>query len=317
MINLFMCRIGTAWAIAAGLGLALAFMYCDAVAVCTPAPEAVDVLYLRLMGRHRDVPESNLFVKDLTAGATIRATVRAIILSPGWSAKYAKAKSTKETVTALYRQLLNRDPDPSGLASQAGILATNGLVNVVNGFLTSPEYVSRSGDWGLPGTTNRVCEYPTTIFTSPGCGLLHPTSCSVTCLARKQHGEYSCDFSPFKWEPHCYCANGPANPRNNGNGGADNPGLDQTCPAAPPMNGDTRCTLESWSDVFEVTVFEENSCGTAGVLLNVYRLQRNVQSPVINSRVGRIMLRSKLGASSNPGNYTGAWCRNLEVVHVP
>lgn len=58
-----------------------------------------------------------------------------------------KIQDPRDAVSAVYRAILRRDPDPNGLALYTAVLAQEGLQRVLETFLTCPEYraLSRQG----------------------------------------------------------------------------------------------------------------------------------------------------------------------------
>jgi Ca2+-binding EF-hand superfamily protein len=60
-------------------------------------------------------------------------------------------------VTALYKHLLGRQPDPDGLKAHVVGANTHGFPAVIDALLASDEYQQKVGDHGVPGSNLRYC----------------------------------------------------------------------------------------------------------------------------------------------------------------
>ena len=125
--------------------------------------DAVRVLYQRLLGRDPD--ESGLRTyTEMAKRDGIEAVARSIVSS----GEYRQAASTgraanadlaayENAVRSLYRHLLGRDPDPTGLQDLTRIAVERNLDLVVDRIVRSPEYERQYGDNVVPGRNVRYC----------------------------------------------------------------------------------------------------------------------------------------------------------------
>jgi Ca2+-binding EF-hand superfamily protein len=136
--------------------LALAPALAWAQQPCTPnADSVVDSIYRQLLQRPAG-GEGNARAEQLRNGQiSVREIVRDIAKSQEHADRFLPANDRAQAVTALYRHLLGRDPDPAGLNNHVeGRIA---LVALVDTFVNSPEYQQKYGDNGVPGTSLRYC----------------------------------------------------------------------------------------------------------------------------------------------------------------
>jgi hypothetical protein len=125
--------------------------------------DAVRILYQRLLGRDPD--ESGLRTyTEMAQRDGIEAVARSIVSS----AEYRQAANTgraanadlaayENAVKSLYRHLLGRDPDPTGLRDLTRIAVERNLDLVVERIVRSPEYERLYGDTVVPGRNVRYC----------------------------------------------------------------------------------------------------------------------------------------------------------------
>ena len=100
---------------------------------------------------HRDAEASAISgYTHVLAWQNGKALISSIVHSPEWAVQNAGATAA---VTAAYRELLNRDAngDQNGLNFWVGVVNSNGVTPMLNGFLNSEEYKDTYGDNGLPG----------------------------------------------------------------------------------------------------------------------------------------------------------------------
>jgi hypothetical protein len=118
---------------------------------------AVMALYNRLLGRDpspEDVErQAQAFARD-----GVEPLVRAIITSAEFRERFGRntvpvhgAHAYDAPLRTLYRELLNREPDPEGLAQHAQVAAQSGFGTVVDQMLGSAEYQRLFGPQGIPG----------------------------------------------------------------------------------------------------------------------------------------------------------------------
>jgi Ca2+-binding EF-hand superfamily protein len=128
----------------------------------TDARLVVDELYRHMLEREAD-PGSADSVRRLQGGqATVRDIVREIAISPEHIQRFLQAESGEavtyeRAVVRLYRHMLDRRLDPAGQRAFAELAQRINVSAVVDQILASPEYRSNLGDFGVPGSTLRLC----------------------------------------------------------------------------------------------------------------------------------------------------------------
>ena len=123
---------------------------------CTrDARRVVNELYRHILERPADV-SSQGWADKLMSGTTVRDVVNAIVDSPEHMQRFSTgpegAAANESAVASLYRHLLGRQPDASGLRTYTAMAATRGLPAVAHSILASDEYSRAFGDWGVPGS---------------------------------------------------------------------------------------------------------------------------------------------------------------------
>jgi hypothetical protein len=123
---------------------------------CTSdARRVVDELYRHMLERGAD-PASAGWVSRLQSGTTVRAIVREIAKSPEHAQRFYNpgegAVAHERAVATLYRHILGRQADPSGLSTFTQAAMNNGLDAVVDAIVNSRYYDQIFGDWGVPGS---------------------------------------------------------------------------------------------------------------------------------------------------------------------
>jgi Ca2+-binding EF-hand superfamily protein len=117
----------------------------------TDARHVVNEIYRHMLERAAD-PDSKGWVDMLTSGkGNVRDVVREIVTSQEHQERFGRANSD-DSVAALYRHILGRQPDPGGLRGFVQIGQTRGLAAVVDQMLGSAEYNQNFGAWGVPGS---------------------------------------------------------------------------------------------------------------------------------------------------------------------
>jgi hypothetical protein len=128
---------------------------------CTgDARQVVNELYRHILERTAD-RGSDRFVQQLNRGGTVREVVREIAKSAEHTQRFVPntgADGRRVAVTNLFRHILGRQPDPSGLEAHAEGLAAQGPGAVVDSLVSSDEYTASTGDFGVPGSPGlRYC----------------------------------------------------------------------------------------------------------------------------------------------------------------
>ena len=128
----------------------------------TDARYVVDQIYRVVLERAADRNAAGQIRQLRDGTATVKDIVRELVKSAEHTSRFARrgdASANERTVTTLYRHILGRDPDPSGLQAHLQGLNTQGLEAVINAMLDSPEYQEKYGDYGVPHTAGlRYCQ---------------------------------------------------------------------------------------------------------------------------------------------------------------
>lgn len=123
----------------------------------TDARHVVNELYRHMLERAAD-PGSAGWVQQLESGqSTVRDIVRSIANSPEHTQRFHKTEVGEGTpyersVAQLYRHILGRQPDATGLRVHAELAQRAGPDAVIERILNSNEYDQQFGDWGVPGS---------------------------------------------------------------------------------------------------------------------------------------------------------------------
>jgi Ca2+-binding EF-hand superfamily protein len=123
----------------------------------TDARHVVNELYRHMLERGADAGSAG-WVQQLESGqSTVRDIVRAIANSPEHTQRFHKTEAGEGTpyersVAQLYRHLLGRQPDATGMRVHAELAQRAGPDAVVERILNSTEYDQQFGDWGVPGS---------------------------------------------------------------------------------------------------------------------------------------------------------------------
>ncbi len=123
---------------------------------CTSdADSTVDAIYRQVLERAAG-GEGNARAEQLRNGQTsVREIVRDIAKSPEHLQRFLPANNRTQAVTNLYRHLLGREPDPTGLSSHAQ--GRDSLAALADFFINSEEYQQKFGNDTVPGGSRRYC----------------------------------------------------------------------------------------------------------------------------------------------------------------
>src|SRR5262245_18394652 len=106
----------------------------------TPLQHYITGLYVQVLGRAPGPGEVTPWADFLRANCNVGGA-QAVVQGFFGSAEFAaRPLSPTEQVTVIYRAMLGRDPDPSGLAAWVDVLQRARLRLAVDGFLPSPEF---------------------------------------------------------------------------------------------------------------------------------------------------------------------------------
>ena len=129
---------------------------------------AVIALYRRLLGRDPTPEDVERQAQAVTHGG-VEPLARGIVTSAEFRERFGRntvpvqgVRAYQPSLRTLYRELLNREPDPEGLAQYGQIAAQAGFGVVIDQILASPEYQKLFGPQGIPGATGktRYCGVP-------------------------------------------------------------------------------------------------------------------------------------------------------------
>jgi len=116
-----------------------------------PVHELVKKAYCSILDREADEGGLNNFVSLMTNdGWTAKQLVQALLNSEEFKQRFFDTQSTTEYVTYMYNLLLQREPDPDGLTNWVGMVEEQGWSIIIEGFLSSEEYIQKFGDDLIP-----------------------------------------------------------------------------------------------------------------------------------------------------------------------
>jgi hypothetical protein len=127
--------------------------------------QQVALLYGRLLGRP---PEGNTGAEyaQVAARQGIGAVAQALVTSDEYRQRFGAhgvpgvgPGAYEPAIRALYRHLLGREPEESGMQANAASAAHVGLAAVIDALLASDEYMQRFGEHRVPGPIGRTIEY--------------------------------------------------------------------------------------------------------------------------------------------------------------
>jgi Ca2+-binding EF-hand superfamily protein len=126
----------------------------------TDARRVVDAIYRQVLERGVDNEGAN-WAAELTGGESVRELVRTIAKSSEHYQRFVSGGGQaghSQTVTYIYRHLLGRAPDASGLQSNMQALASGKSVDaLVDNLIDSAEYQQAYGTDTVPGARIRYC----------------------------------------------------------------------------------------------------------------------------------------------------------------
>ena len=122
----------------------------------TDARRVVDAIYRQVLERNSN-GEGNTAASQLSSGVT---TVRELVRNMAQSNEHRQrflSGDRNGTVTYVYRHVLGREPDASGLQSHVQILGSENVNAVIDNVIDSAEYQQLYSDDTVPGARLRYC----------------------------------------------------------------------------------------------------------------------------------------------------------------
>ena len=128
---------------------------------CTSdARQVVDAIYQQVLERAPDAGAQG-WVDRLSSGqTTVRDLVREIAKSPEHIQRFmttSNRDAQQQAVSYLYRHVLGRQVDPSGMNTYLNIVGSQGVQTAVDRLIASAEYQQNFGTNGVPGRNIRYC----------------------------------------------------------------------------------------------------------------------------------------------------------------
>src|ERR1041384_4591775 len=121
--------------------LVLAPSFAFAQQPCTgDAHQVVDAIYQQVLERAPDAAAQGWIERLSNRQVTVRDLVREIAKSPEHNQRFLSAGNRDQAVSNLYRHVLGRAPDPSGMSTYANILNSRGAAAAVDSLVSSSEY---------------------------------------------------------------------------------------------------------------------------------------------------------------------------------
>ena len=146
---------------AALIGVLMTPALASAQQPCTSdARQVVDAMYQQVLERAPDAGAQGWIDRLADGRATVRDLVREIAKSGEHTQRFlstANRDAQQQAVTYLYRHLLGRQPDASGMNTYLNIVNSRGVASAVDSIVSSAEYQQNFGDNVVPGRNLRYC----------------------------------------------------------------------------------------------------------------------------------------------------------------
>ena len=113
--------------------------------------QVVNEVYRHMLERAPDAASGQFAERLANGSATVREIVRDVAKSSEHMQRFGQ-DATRESVATLYRHILGRQPDETGLREYTATASRRGLAFVADDIIASPEYSQQFGDWGVPGS---------------------------------------------------------------------------------------------------------------------------------------------------------------------
>jgi len=128
---------------------------------CTSdARQVVNAIYEQVLERGAGAPADG-WVQSLANGRmTVRDVVREVAKSNEHVQRFLSTGNRdqqQQAVTYLYRHVLGRQPDPSGMNTYLNIVGSKGVQTAVDSLVSSAEYQQNFGSDAVPGKNIRYC----------------------------------------------------------------------------------------------------------------------------------------------------------------
>jgi Ca2+-binding EF-hand superfamily protein len=128
---------------------------------CTSdARQVVDAIYQQVLERAPDAGAQGWIDRLGDGRATVRDLVREIAKSQEHVQRFlstANQDAQRQTVNYLYRHVLGRQADASGMNTYLNIVSSRGAASAVDSLVSSAEYQQNFGDTVVPGRNIRYC----------------------------------------------------------------------------------------------------------------------------------------------------------------
>ena len=126
---------------------------------CSTARQVVEELYRSILERNGEDQGVRHHATLLnTSQINVRQLVAAFVGSDEHLKRFAEGRASEEQIRTLYRHALAREGEPTGVANNVNALNGSNYRTVVAGFVYSPEYTNRFGDWSVPSRPSvRFC----------------------------------------------------------------------------------------------------------------------------------------------------------------
>jgi hypothetical protein len=126
---------------------------------CKGATAIATAMYLRFLDRAPDPSGLTNAVAQIASHVNnVKGIVQLFLMSREFKNKYIKSGKEAEAVTTMYQKILGRDPDPDGKRNSIKILMDGHYDDLVENFLSSPEYNVNFDSNIVPGMQMKYCD---------------------------------------------------------------------------------------------------------------------------------------------------------------
>jgi Ca2+-binding EF-hand superfamily protein len=146
---------------AALVGVLMTPAFAFAQQPCTSdARQVVNAIYEQVLERGAGAAAQGWVDRLANGQMTVRDVVRDVAKSNEHVERFLSTSNQdaqRQTVTYLYRHVLGRQPDPSGMTTYFDIVKSRGVAAAVDSLMSSAEYQQNFGDSVVPGKNVRYC----------------------------------------------------------------------------------------------------------------------------------------------------------------